>query len=202
MKYNQIVNKENTSCSVFWGMISLGVATLVSTVVFNIPLEPLKQKILVSIAILSLLFFSFGEGKKLSKYGKKAFVYTIVFATLNNICDVLGIKFTNWYVMYFFTIFLMLLFSLVISGKKISVLNFFTKKVFYIAGIIFALGEVVLMFSMQYFFPVVVALFIVRVSQSFVLIIAHYVNKEGKISTQFLFALGMIFISYFFFFGR
>ncbi|MBS6473557.1 MAG: hypothetical protein KH347_04820 [Acetobacter sp.] len=39
MKLNQVVNRENTSGSVFWGVISLALVALVTTFVFDVPLD-------------------------------------------------------------------------------------------------------------------------------------------------------------------
>ena len=100
MKLNQVVNRENTSGSVFWGVISLALVALVTTYVFDVPLARLKLVIILFIGAMGVLFFVFGEGRRLSAAGKKAFAGLIFFAAVNNICDTLGIRDTNWYVLY------------------------------------------------------------------------------------------------------
>ncbi len=202
MKFNQIVNKENTSGSVFWGVISLALAALVTTFVFHVPLSNLRLLIILFIGSVGILFFICGEGKNLSLQGKKAFTGLILCAALNNICDTLSIKYTNWYVLYMVPTITMMLCSIINTGKKISLGSFFTTRHILYAGLIYAVGEIILIFSMQYFFPVLVAVFLVRFAQSLDLILAYHIEKEGKIGTQYLFATGTVFLSYFFFFGH
>ena len=201
MKLSQVVNRENTSGSVFWGVISLAIATLVTTFVFGVPLENTKLIIIVFIGVTGVLFFTFGEGKNLSPTGKKAFAGLLFFSALNNVCDSLSIRYTNWYVLYTVPSVGMLLCSLATVGKKVPVKSFFTTKHIVWAGIVFASGEILLMFSMQFFFPVIAALFLVRLSQSLDLVLAHHLEKEGKAGVQYFFALGTVVLAYFFFFG-
>ena len=201
MKLNQIVNKENTSGSVFWGVISLALVALVTTFVFDVPLARLKLMILLFIGAMGVLFFVFGEGRRLSSRGKKAFVGLILFAALNNICDTLGIRDTNWYVLYTVPTIGMLFCSVIAAGKTFPLKAFFTTRHIVFAGIVYAAGEMILIFSMQSFFPVVAAIFLIRLAQSLDLILAYHLEKEGKAGVQYFFALGTIVLAYFFFFG-
>ncbi len=201
MKLSQVVNKENTSGSVFWGVISLALVALVTTFVFDIPLARNKLIIILFIGTLGALFFIFGEGRNLSLKGKKAFAGLILFAAMNNICDTLAIRDANWYVLYMVPTIGMLLCSMVAAGKKIPVKAFFTTKHIVVAGVIYALGEMILIFSMQSFFPVVAAIFLIRLAQSIDLLLAYHLEKEGKAGVQYFFALGTIVLAYFFFFG-
>ena len=201
MKLNQIVNKENTSGSVFWGVISLALVALVTTFVFDVPLACLKLTILLFIGAMGVLFFVFGEGRRLSTRGKKAFVGLILFAALNNICDTLGIRDTNWYVLYTVPTIGMLLCSVIAAGKAFPLKAFFTTRHIVLAGIVYAAGEMILIFSMQSIFPVVAAIFLIRLAQSLDLVLAYHLEKEGKAGVQYFFALGTIVLAYFFFFG-
>lgn len=201
MKLSQIVNKENTSGSVFWGVISLALLALITTFVFDIPLARNKLIIILFIGILGALFFIFGEGRNLSSKGKKAFVGLVLIAAVNNICDTLAIRDANWYVLYMVPTIGMLLCSMIVAGKKIPIRAFFTTKHIVIAGVVYASGEMILIFSMQSFFSVVTAIFLIRLAQSIDLLLAYHLEKEGKAGIQYFFASGMIFSAYFFFFG-
>lgn len=201
MKLNQVVNRENTSGSVFWGVISLALVALVTTFVFDVPLARLKLIIILFIGAMGVLFFVFGEGRRLSAVGKKAFAGLIFFAALNNICDTLGIRDTNWYVLYTVPTIGMLLCSVVAAGKTIPLKAFFTTRHIVFAGIVYAAGEMILIFSMQSFFPVIAAIFLIRLAQSVDLLLAYHLEKEGKAGVQYFFALGTVILAYFFFFG-
>lgn len=201
MKYNQEVNKESTSGSVFWGVIGLALVTLISTFVFHEPLDFSKQVIIVLIGILGALFFIFGEGKKLSAYGKKAFLATLFFAVLNNLCDVLSMRYANWYILYIIPTIGMLLCAIKQVGGKVGAKQFLTKRDFIIAGSLYAAGEMILIFSMQSFFPVIVAIFLIRLAQGIDLILAYHISKEGKAGVQYFFGICIVVLAYFFFFG-
>ena len=201
MRLNQIVNRENTSSSVFWGVISLAIATLVTTFVFAVPLPELKFIIIIFIGVMGFLFFTFGEGKALSAAGKKAFAGILFFSALNTVCDTMSIQYANWYVLYTVPAVGMLLCSMIFARKGIRLKDFFTTKHIVIAGAVYALGELILIFSMQSFFPVIAAIFLIRVAQSIDLVLAYHLHKEGSAGVQYFFALGMIILSYFFFFG-
>ncbi len=201
LRLSQIVNRENTSGSVFWGVIALALAALVTTFIFNVPLAPLKLIIIVFIGVMGVLFFMFGEGRKLSVTGKKAFAGLLFFAALNTVCDTLTIEYTNWYVLYVVPTVGMLLFSVIAAGRKIRLKEFFTTKHIILAGCVYALGEMILIFSMQSFFPVIAAVFLIRLAQSIDLVLAYHLEKEGHPGLQYFFALGTIVLAYFFFFG-
>lgn len=201
LKFNQLVNKENTSGSVFWGVINLALVTLLTTFVFHVPLEQRKVWIILFIGALGALFFICGEGRKLTASGRKAFAGTVVFAVLNNLCDVFSIQYTNWYVLYMVPAIGMLLCSVVTVGGKVNVREFFTTRHFITAGALYAAGEMILIFSMQFFFPVLVAIFLVRVAQAADLILAYHIEKEGRAGIQYFFAICIIVLAYFFFFG-
>lgn len=202
MKLSQIVNKENTSGSVFWGVISLGLFTLVSTFVFDVPLAGTKLIVILFIGLAGTLFFIFGEGRSLSPKAKKAFIGLVFFATLNNSCDTAGIKYANWYVLYTVPTVGMLLCSLIAARKALPLKAFFTTRHIVLAGVVYAAGEMVVIFSMQSFFPVVTAVFLIRLAQSVDLLLAYHLTKEGKAGVQYFFALGTIALSYFFFFSK
>lgn len=201
MKFNQLVNKENTSGSVFWGVINLALVALLTTFVFHVPLEQRKLYIILFIGALGALFFLFGEGGKLTAQGKKAFAGTLFFAVLNNLCDVFAMQYTNWYVLYMVPTIGMLLCSLFTVARKTKLKEFFTTRHFISAGAVYAAGEIILIFSMQSFFPVLVAIFLIRLSQALDLILAYHIEKEGKAGIQYFFALCIIVLAYFFFFG-
>lgn len=54
---------------------------------------------------------------------------------------------------------------------------------------------------MQSFFPVIAAIFLIRLAQSVDLLLAYHLEKEGKAGVQYFFALGTVILAYFFFFG-
>ena len=202
MKFSQTINKENTSGSVFWGVINLALVTLLTTFVFHIPLEPRKVYIILFIGVLGAFFFWFGEGRHLSVQGRKAFAGTLLFASLNNLCDVFGMQYANWYALYLIPALGMFLCSAATAGRQVNIKDFFTKKQFVAAGALFAAGEMVFTFSLQSSFPVIVAIFLIRTAQALDLILACHLEKEGKPGIQYFFALSMIVAAYFFFFGN
>ena len=112
-----------------------------------------------------------------------------------------SIQYANWYVLYMVPTVGMLLCSVATVGRKVNVRDFFTARHFIVAGALYAAGEIILIFSMQFFFPVLVAIFLVRVSQALDLILAYHIEKEGRARIQYFFAVCIIVLAYFFFFG-
>lgn len=200
LKTSQIVNKENTSGNVFWGVIALAISALITTFIFNIPLSTNKLIVILLIGILGLLFFIIGEGKKLSKKGKKAFFWIVFSVVVNILCDSLTIKYLNWYILFVIPYISMLFISMIATKKTIPIRQFFTTKNILIAGITFAVSEIIVIFSMQMFFSVIVVNFMLRISQGLDLIFAYHLHKEGEAKVQYFFAIGIIVLSYFFFF--
>jgi len=201
IKFLQTINKESTSSSAFWGVIGLAIGAIVTTLIFGSDISLNKLIIIISIGIIGTLFFTIGEGRTLSATGKKAFCIVVICGAANTFCDVTGIKYLNWYVLLTVTCVSMFLCSFLANHNTIKIKELIKTKHLVIAGLTFALGDFVLMFSMQSFFPVLAALFLIRVAQSIDIVAAHHIYKEGKPELQYFFGLGTIAIAYFFYFG-
>ena len=200
IRYWQSLNKDSTTAASFYGVIALGAAAIITALLFAAPIT-FKQLFIVSlIGALGVIFFLIGEGNKLSLANKKSFVLICIFAILNLICDTLSIRYTNWYCLFVFSFTGMMLCALVFSRKELKIKQFFSSWTTAGAGIIFALGEVLMTFSMQYFFSVVGAVLLIRVGQSLDIILAHHINKEGSLSLQYFLAIATVTLSYFFFY--
>ena len=201
IKFLQTINKENTSSSAFWGVIGLAIGSMVTTLVFGSDISLNKLIIIISIGIIGTRFFTIGEGRTLSATGKKAFCIVVICGAINTFCDVTSIKYLNWYVLLTVTSVSMFLCSFWDNHKSIKMKELIKTKHLFIAGMTFALGDFVLIFSMQSFFPVLAALFLIRVAQSIDIVAAHHIYKEGKPGLQYFFGIGTIAIAYFFYFG-
>ena len=95
----------------------------------------------------------------------------------------------------------MILFSFCFGIKKEDIVSCIKLKDTRTAGIIYALGEIVVIMAMQKIFNnVSVCIFLIRVAQALDLILAYHIYKEGKIGFQYMFALLQIIVVYFFFF--
>ena len=201
IKFLQTINKESTSSSAFWGVIGLAIGAIVTTLIFGSDISLNKLIIIISIGIIGTLFFTIGEGHTLSATGKKAFCIVVICGATNTFCDVTSIKYLNWYVLLAVTSASMFLCSFWDNHKSIKIKELVKTKHLFIAGMTFAVGDFVLIFSMQSFFPVLAALFLIRVAQSIDIVAAHHIYKEGKPGLQYFFGLGTIAIAYFFYFG-
>jgi len=201
IKNSQILNKESTSASVAWGPIVLALAALFNFIFLG---EILSAQQLITIFVLfaiGLLFFFITEYKTLSIKARKAF-FTILFVVIINIiCDKFALNHISWYIHLFLTYISMLIFALISKIEKEDLVSCIKEKDTWIAGIIYALGEIIVIMAMQKIFNnVSVCIFIIRIAQAFDLILAYHIYKEGKISWQYLFAIIQIISFYFFFF--
>lgn len=201
IKYSQELNKENTSASVFWGIISLSIATILAYLFFSTELSMPQTISLIAIGFLGLLFFTKGEGKRLSKQGRKAFVGICMFSSCCTICDILTITYLNWYLLLFFSYIAMLAVSLFANKEELKLKQLLQTRHIVMAGVIFSIGEILLIFSMNSFFPVLAATFLLRIAQSIDMVLIYHIYKEGTSKVQYFFALGIITVSYFFYFG-
>ena len=198
--YWQDLNKENTSGASFYGVIALAAATIITTLLFNLPISLKQILIILLIGALGVLFFVLGEGKKLSSRGKKNFFFICLCAAMNTTLDTISIIYTNWYISFVFSFIGMVICALCFSRNDLKIKPFFSSWKIAIAGFIFAFGEILLIFSMQYVFTVIAATLLIRIGQSLDIILAHHIQKEGTISLQYFLAISTVILSYFFFY--
>ena len=95
----------------------------------------------------------------------------------------------------------MLVVSVFFGISKGDVISCIKNKITWPAGLIYAIGEITVIMSMQKIFDnVSYCAFLIRIAQALDIILAYHIYKEGKITFQYLFAILQIVLLYFFFF--
>lgn len=189
VRYTADIAKESNSSSVFAGYISLGVGSLLNFFVLSENLSGVQILACVSLGILGTIFFLKGPASELSKFGKRAFVYLVGIIILNMFVDNVGISGLNWY-MYsiissFFSFFIALV--LLLCEKQYQYLRELGSPILVLIGVVFAIGEFVILYSMQNYLPVCVAFLFLRLSAPVVMFVSAYLYKERTPREQLLF---------------
>lgn len=199
-KNSQILNKESTSAAVFWGPIGFGFGSLINFIFLGEYLTTTQIIVILLILLLGVAFFVIGEGKKLSHASKMSFIIVLFAAVITIACDRFALMNMNWYAHILGTYLSMLLFSLIIGTTKREILVCINIKSTWIVGVLYALGEFILIAAMQYSLGVSGSILLARIAQSFGIVLAYHIYKEGTLGLQYAFAIIQILLSYFYFF--
>lgn len=201
IKNTQILNKESTSASVAWGPIALAISATFNFIFLGEILTIKQFFIIFLLFVVGFSYFFICEYKSLSNKARIAFLITLIVVIINIISDRIALINISWYIHLLTCYISMILFSLCFGIKKEDIISCIKLKNTWIAGIIYALGEIVVIMAMQAVFNnVSICIFLIRVAQAFDLILAYHIYKEGKIGFQYIFAILQIIVVYFFFF--
>jgi len=180
IKHIQVVKKESNSCSVYFGFISIAIGACANYFLFNSLLTTTQIIGIILIGIMGLLFFIFGQAKKLSKEGKISFWLLVFILAAIIMTDHNAVSHTNWYVQFTVTGATMLIFSIV-SGTSIKEWkNAIFDRDSVLAGIVYAAGGICLMSAMITILPVSMVSLIIRLAAPAVMVISAFMYKEGK----------------------
>lgn len=199
MFFQQIVNKESTSSSVFYTFIVLALGSLILNVFFNENLAISSLMAIMGFGVLGVVFVLRGDIKNVSSRGKFAFVGAILCLTYCMISDHLVISRIGWYPHLVISSIVMMVLSLTKGINLKEYKNFFANKNIAYAGIVYVLSEYLVIYSSIKIMPVSYAGLFVRLATPIVMIISAVKYKEQNIRTQATFgiialALAMIII--------
>ena len=183
------IAKESNSSAVFAGYISLGIGSLLNYFILSENLSIIQIIACVSLGILGTIFFLKGPASELSNFGKKSFVWLTLIIILNMFVDNIGIKGLNWYMYSIisssFSLFIAIV--LLFIEKQYKYLKELNSPILIIIGLVFAVGEFVILYSMQYYLPVSIAFLFLRLSAPIVMFVSAYLYKERTPKEQLLF---------------
>lgn len=183
------IAKESNSSAVFAGYISLGIGSLLNYFILSENLTMLQIIACVSLGVLGTIFFLRGPASELSKFGKKAFVLLTLVIILNMFVDGVGVKGLNWYMYSIISsgFSLLIAFVILLFEKKYKYLKELNSPILIAIGLVFAIGEFVILYSMQNYLPVSIAFLFLRLSAPIVMFVSAYIYKERTPKEQLLF---------------
>ena len=189
IKFQQIVNKESTSSSVFLGFIALALGALANNVFFGEGLGTVKVCAILGFGVLGAVFFIKGDAKRLSKKGKAAFAVVTLIMASYTISDHLAIPQIGWYPHLFISAFFMFLVSLLHGISKEDFKNMFVNKSIAVAGIVYAASEFLVIYASINVLPVSIVAVFLRLSVPVVMIYSAIRYHEQSLKNQLVFAM-------------
>ena len=185
----QVINKDSTSSSVFFGFMSLALSALVNNLFFN---EGLTRFQLVSICcfgVLGAAFMMKGDAKRLSGRGKIFFILMIVLGAFFSVADHLVIPQIGWYGHLVSSYLAMFVVCLIHGVSGADIKKVLQKKELVVAGIFYAVSEFFVIFASINLLPVSFVSLFTRLAVPVVMLISAYRFKEQTLSNQLMFGL-------------
>jgi len=189
IKFQQIVNKESTSSSVFLSFIALALGALANNVFFGEGLGTVKVCAILGFGVLGAVFFIKGDAKRLSKKGKAAFAVVTLIMASYTVSDHLAIPQIGWYPHLFISAFFMFLVSLLHGISKEDFKNMFVNKSIAVAGIVYAASEFLVIYASINVLPVSIVAVFLRLSVPVVMIYSAIRYHEQSLKNQLVFAI-------------
>ena len=189
IKYQQIVNKESTSSSVFLSFIAMALGALANNVFFNEGLASIKIYCILGFGVLGVFFFIKGDASILSKKAKAAFFVTTFIMASYTVSDHLAIPQIGWYPHVLISSVVMFVVSLMHGISKQDFKNMFTDKNITYAGVFYAFSEFFVIYASINILPVSIVAVFLRLSVPVVMVYSAIKYKEQSLKNQLSFAL-------------
>jgi len=180
INYRQTIRKESNSSSVYYCFISVAIGACINYFFFGAKLSSIQVVAIVAIGFLGLMFFLIGHANKLQKQTKIVFWLSVILLVITMVTDHNAISRTNWYVQFVIANISFFLTSFISRTTKQEWKDALFHKDSIRAGIVFLVGEIVIMSSLVTILPVSVALLCIRLSTPVVMVISAIALKEGK----------------------
>ena len=195
IKYQQIVNKESTSSSVFLSFMALAIGALANNLFFNEGLSNLKVCCIVGLGILGFVFLIKGDAGRLSQKSKRAFIITMLIMASYTVSDHLAIPQIGWYPHLLISSVVMFVVSLLHGISKQDFKNMFTDKNIVLAGIFYATTEFLVVYVSINILPVSIVAVFLRLSVPVVMVYSAIKYNEQSLKNQLSFALVAILLT-------
>lgn len=190
IKVQQSINKESTSSSTFFLFVSMALSSIINNVFFDEGLKVYQLVCVVSLGIVGLLFFIYGDAKRLSNKNKIAFVLAVLFWTSFHIEDHLAISNIGWYPHLLISSVFMFLASFLNKVTIRDIKTIFVNRTTVIAGVFYTVSEFLIIYSMINIMPVSFACLFMRLAIPVVMILSAIKYKEQSIKNQLI--LGVV----------
>ncbi len=181
--------KESNSSSVFAGYMSLGIGAILNNLLLNENLTFMQILSCIFLSSIGVIFFFKGPASDLSKYSKKLFLIIIAISVSIMMVDKIAISGLNWYMYLLINGIFMFFISLItlIKDKQVVFVKKLLNYKLVLIGLVYAVGEFVILYSMQHYIPVSIAILFVRLSAPIVMVISAYLYHERTPKEQLIF---------------
>ena len=201
IKLQQLVNRESTSSSVFFGFVAMALGSLVNNIFFKEGLLPFQLGCISMLGLLGLFFVLRGDARRLSLAGKINFVAIIVLGASFSVFDHLAIPEVGWYPHLLFSSLFMYLACLFRGISKQDYRNIFCNRQVVAAGIAYTASEFLIIYTSVNLLPVSFVAMFMRLAAPVVMLVSAVRYHEQSVKNQLvfgllalLFALTLIFI--------
>ena len=195
IKFQQDVNKESTSSSVFFGFVAMALGSLVNNLFFKEGLQSFQLMCICALGGLGLVFVLRGDAKRLSFRGKIDFMLITLLGASFSVFDHLAISQVGWYAHLFFSSVAMFLACVAFGISKRDYHNIFCNKDVVLAGVVYTASEFLIIYSSINLLPVSFVAVFMRIAAPVVMIVSALRYKEQTWKNQLAFGLlAMLFV--------
>lgn len=191
LKFFADIAKESNSSSVFAGFISLGIGAMINSFVLSDNLTYPQLFSCIALSILGVIFFIKGPACDLSRHTKKIFILLTIVIAINMVTDKIGISGLNWYIYCIISSTIGFLISafFLLKEKQYNYFKQLKHPTLMAIGLVFTIGEFIILYSMQTFIPVSMAFLFMRIATPIIMILSAYIYKERTPKEQLLFGI-------------
>ena len=189
IKMQQIINKQSTSSSVFFGFIAIALGSLTINIFFNEGLALTKLICICALGILGILFVLIGDARNLPYKSKIYFILIILIVSSFTVIDHVAIPNVGWYSHLLFSSLAMFLMCFKAGITKQDYLNIFRNKYIICAGIVYSASEFLIIYASINILPVSIVGIFLRLSAPIVMILSAYKYHEKSIKNQAIFGI-------------
>lgn len=195
IKFQQVVNKESTSSSVFFGFVAMALGSLVNNLFFKEGLALFQIICIYALGVLGIIFILRGDAGRLSLTGKIDFILIILIGATFSVFDHLAIPQVGWYAHIFFSSVFMYLACVVKGISKQDYRNIFCNYQVVIAGIVYSVSEFLIIYASVNLMPVSFVAVFMRMAAPIVMLISAVMYREQSIKNQLTFGgLALLFV--------
>lgn len=189
IKLQQVVNKESTSSSVFFGFIAMALGSLINNLFFNEGLKSFQLLCICGLGVLGAAFVIKGDAKRMSSYGKISFGLIVLFAASFSVTDHLAIPQIGWYSHLLFSSVTMFIAACLHGISKADFINIFKNINLAAAGAFYVVSEFLIIYSSINLLPVSFVAVFMRMAAPVVMVLSAFRYKEQSWQNQLLFGI-------------
>ena len=189
IKLQQVINKDSTSSSVFFGFVAMALGSMVNNVFFREGLLWSQLLCIYALGGLGLIFVLRGDARRLSCKGKFYFVIIILLGAAFSVFDHLAIPKIGWYPHLLFSSVAMWVACLIYGISKNDYRNIFRNKDVAIAGVVYTVSEFLIVYASINLLPVSFVAVFMRMAAPVVMIASAVKYKEQTWKNQLIFGI-------------
>ena len=189
IKLQQVINKDSTSSSVFFGFMAMALGSMVNNVFFSEGLLWSQLLCIYALGVLGLVFVLRGDAKRLSLKGKIDFVVIIFLGAAFSVFDHVAIPKIGWYPHLLFSSVAMFVACLIYGISKNDYRNIFGNKDVALAGVVYTASEFLIIYASINLLPVSFVAVFMRIAAPVVMIVSALKYKEQTWKNQLAFGL-------------